>query len=134
MTAVTVVAGALPAGYGPTSDGSAYQSPAVTGVGSPPAGYAALAGFPVPLALSGSPAYGPASNATGRAGDAEVAVTARLRVSVGTIHSGGLALAASGSWTVTRSCGRSGYLTYLASRGSRKTSSGAAPPLRTEIR
>ena len=42
---------------------------------------------------------------TGTAGDPDVAVTDRLRVTVGTIHSGGLAFAASGSCTVTRSCG-----------------------------
>src|ERR1700761_3421119 len=82
---------------GPACAGLANQSPWVTGVEVLPAGTAALTAAPDPLSVSGSPGYGPKSNATGAEADDDFAVTATLCVIVGTIHSGGSFLAESGS-------------------------------------
>ena len=62
---------------------------------------------PAELASSGSPGNGSKSNMTGA--DEDVAVADTLCVIVGTIHSGGLAVAGSGSRTPAAwSCGCSG--------------------------
>ena len=76
--------------YGPTSDGTANQSPWVTGVVARPRGNTALAAAPDELASSGSPGNGPKSNMTGTVEDGRADT---LCVIVGTIHSGGFAVA-----------------------------------------
>src|ERR1700761_9694895 len=93
---------------GPVWAGVANQSPWVTGVPAFATGKGAVAVAPAVLCSSGSPGNGPKSNATGVRADADLAVTDTLWVIVGTIHSGGSALAASGSFMLlTVFCGAS---------------------------